>query len=454
MREVDRVLLQAPTGFGKTVVAAAVVQSAARKGKRALFLVHRDELLVQASRTFNRFDVAHGFLSPAYTYDPTHSIYVGMVDTVRSRLKSGKVRGRFDLVIADECHHATSNTWREVLDHCHGAGAKIIGLSATPVRLDGRPLLGIFDRMVLGPQVRELIESGDLASYDYYAPPLVDASEIKQSRGDYDQRELADLTDRPKITGDAIAHYQRLLPGKRAIVFCVTIEHAKHVAAAFAGAGVPAAHIDGMHMSREERRRVVRGFEDGRILVMTNVGIATEGFDVAACDAVILLRATASLGLHMQMVGRAMRPHGQKVAVILDHVGNWQRHGLPDKDRDWTLEGRVKGKRRKRDDEEPVEMRQCDRCFIVHAPAPACPSCGYVYPVAAREIVQVDGTLQRVVAADAEKAAIAAQRKKEVSGAKSLADLERLAEQRGYSKAWAKHVFQARARKRASFGGS
>lgn len=379
-----------------TVVGAYIAKSASEKKRRVLFLVHREELAKQASRTFTAFGVEHGMIMAGRTFDPTQSVYVGMIDTVRNRIQKDKLRLRPAVVLVDECHHAVSKGWKFVIDHFHSLGAVVIGLSATPQRLSGEPLSDVFDVMVPGPTVRELIDRGSLCDYAYYAPPqIVDLDEVHTKYGDFATSELAAATDKPTITGDAISHYKRLLPGKRAIIFAVNITHSKHVVEQFCADGIPAAHVDG-EMDRSERSRIVKAFEDGEILVMSNVSLFGEGFDVKACDGVIMLRATQSLALHVQMVGRAMRPHETKEkAVIIDHVGNVGRHGLPDADHDWSLEGKKK-KRGKKKDTEEIKVKQCPTCYRVHVPASECPYCGHVYEASRSGPEQVDGELREI----------------------------------------------------------
>lgn len=427
-----------------TVVGSYIAKSASEKDRKVLFLVHREELARQASRTFTAFGVPHGLIMANVAFDRHRHVYVGMIDTVRPRLKAGKLDGlHFDVVIADECHHSVSPTWKMVLDHFHERGAVILGLSATPQRLSGEPLKDVFEVMVPGPSVRDLINRGSLCDYTYFAPPsLINLSEVKMRYGDFANKELEEASDKPAIIGDAIKHYRRLLAGKRAIVFAVSIKHSQHVVAQFNAAGIPAGHIDGT-MDRAERKRVVAAFEAGEILILSNVNICTEGFDVKACDGVILLRATASLALHIQMVGRAMRPHETKErCVIVDHVGNFARHGLPDAEHEWSLEGRKKRKRGAKDEDE-VAVKQCPTCYFCHEPAPVCPSCGHAYEVKAREITQVDGELEEITAEVRE--AMRREKLREQGKAQTVEQLMAM----GKSRWQAQHILRARAEKQA-----
>ncbi len=441
LKTIKRLLLQAPCGFGKTILGSFITKSGSGKGKRVMFLTHRDELAKQASRTFKAFDIDHGFVYSAYSPSPHKLVQIAMIDTLRNRLERTPVP---DILIVDECHHAVSNTWQKIINHYHSLGCVIIGLSATPQRLDGRPLNDLFDDMVLGPTVRELIAEGNLANYAYYAPPQVaDFSGVKMKFGDLDQKEQGERMDTPMVYGDAITHYQTIMPGKRAIAFHVNIKGSKHFVEQCVAEGIPALHVDG-EMAPAERAAAIRSFEDGSTLILSNVSLFGEGFDVKACDGVILLRRTASLSLFIQMCGRAMRPHESKEkAYILDHVGNITLHGLPDSDHDWTLEGKTK-KKGKKPVEELEKMTQCTQCYHVHEPAPSCPQCGFEYPAKTRaEMEKVDGELVEITAEA--RAAIQQQNRIEQGKADDVQKLIAL----GYSKARAIIIIAARREKDA-----
>lgn len=445
--KVKRVLIQAPCGAGKTVIGSAIIRNAYLNGRTVFFLVHREELAKQAARTFRQFGIPHSFIMAQYTMSRTERVFVAMIDTLRNRLDKVPVPG---LILVDECHHAASPSWRKVLDYFAERGAVIIGLSATPARLDGRPLNDIFSVMVPGPSVKDLIAWGNLSQYDYYLPPQVaDLSGVRTLAGDYDKKELAERMDKPQVVGDAIEHYKRFLGGKRAIVFAVSIKHSMHVVEQFRAAGVPAEHVDG-EMDSKDRSAAIARFEAGETLVLSNCSLFGEGFDIKACEGVILLRATQSLSLHIQMVGRAMRPHESKErAIILDHVGNVKRHGLPDDDHEWSLEGRKKKGRKKKDEEDDgPKVAQCPKCYTAHAPAPVCPKCGHLYePKGRREMEQVEGALVKIT--PEMRAEIAAQRKAEVGKARTLEDLLRIEKERGYKPGWAHMTHNARAKKKA-----
>lgn len=438
------ILLQAPCGSGKTVLAGFMTKNTIAKGHGVMFLTHREELALQASRTYSRIGVMHGLIMAGITPDYRKIAQVAMIDTLRNRLDRVRVP---KVIIVDEAHHAVSPSWKKVIDHFTERGAIVIGLSATPQRLDGRGLSDVFESIVLGPSVRDLIDAGALCDYEYYAPPsFVDTTEMKIKFGDFNKQELELATDKPQIIGDAISHYQRLLSGKRAIAFAVSIAHSQHIAAQFNAAGIPAAHVDG-ETPTGERKRIINNFAEGRISVMSNVSLFGEGFDVPACEGVIILRATASLALHIQICGRAMRPHdGKARAVIIDHVGNVIRHGLPDEDREWSLEGKEKKKGKKKNADE-INIKQCPKCYTAHVPAPTCPRCGHIYESSTQILEQVDGELQAVTPEMRE--AMRRAKLREQGRAQSVEELIAL----GHNRYAAERIISARAEKQEIISG-
>ena len=428
-------LVVSPTGSGKTVLFAYIAQGTSAKGNSVVILVHRQELVDQTCRTLRAFGVDHGVIAAGRTPDRSHAVQVASVQTYVRRLDSFKPA----LIIADEAHHATAGSWRKVIQH--HPQARVLGVTATPQRLDGKGLKDVFDDLIRGPEVADLIAGGHLAPPVYFAPPVVaDLSHIGTRGGDFAQDELAAEMDRPTITGDAVEHYSRICQGAPAVAFCCSVKHAQHVAEQFQAAGFRAATIDGT-MDREARREVVRALGDGRLDVLTSCEIINEGFDLPVVSAAILLRPTKSLGLHLQQIGRVLRPApGKDRAVILDHVGNLSRHGFAEDIRDWTLEGRKK-KKRKTDDEEEVQSRQCPECFRCHPPSPVCPECGFEYPRKEREIEQTDGQLVQL-----DPKEIARQKRQEQGAAQTLDDLIALGRARGYRSpdVWARHVWNSR----------
>jgi superfamily II DNA or RNA helicase len=274
----------------------------------------------------------------------------------------------------------------------------------------------------------------------YYAPKQsIDLSKVHKVAGDFDRHEVAELVDTPRITGDAVAHYCKLIKHQRAVAFCISVAHAQHVAEQFCAAGIPAASIDGT-LDPETRKRRVNDLTSGKILVLTSCELISEGFDLPAVNAAILLRPTHSLSLHLQQLGRALRPYpGKTQAVILDHVGNCLRHGLAEQEREWDLDGREKRLKKSN----PVETKQCSKCFAIFA-GTACPQCGSAREIAPREIEEVDGELQRLSIEDIAKKR---DERREEGMCQTLDDFKALARKRGYKPGWAFFRWQHRKRK-------
>jgi superfamily II DNA or RNA helicase len=431
------VLLAAPTGSGKTVIFSHVAAGAAAKDGRVLILAHRQELIRQTSNMLAAFGLQHGLIAPGQP-TTTHVVQVASVQTLVRRL--ARLDWRPTLIVVDEAHHATRTTGHgRVLEHF--AGAHILGVTATPARLDGKGLGvvagGFFERLVLGPTVAELIADGFLSRPVVFAPPGVpDLSGLRMRGGDFARDALAAVVDVPKIIGNAVDHYRRHAGGVPAIAFCASVRHAEHVAEAFRAEGFNAASIDG-GMADKERAERISDLGAGSLHVLTSCDLVSEGTDIPIVGAAILLRPTQSLALYLQQVGRVLRPYpGKERAVILDHVGNCYRHGLPDDDREWSL----KGRRRRASDAAPQDAtKHCNACHTVHRPAPACPSCGFVYPVQLRVVAEVAGELGEV-----DPAAVRAARDAEQRRARTLDELRQLGAARGYRPGWAERVHAAR----------
>lgn len=391
-----------PTGGGKTFTFAYMSKGAAALGNRVLILVHRQELLKQASRSLSSLGLHHGLIAPGF-HGERDQVAVASVQTLDRRLKKTAVD--FDFVIIDEAHHVAAGTWARVL--AHFSKAQLLGVTATPIRLDGRGLGvqsgGIFDALVSGPSISALIKEGFLVPPVVYAyPHALDLTGVRKQGGDYAARELAARVDRPTITGCAVDHYTRLSPGEPAIAFCASLDHAAHTSAQFRTSGYASEVIHG-GLSDGERQEMISGLASGRIQVLTSVDLISEGTDIPTVSVGILLRPTASSGLYLQQVGRILRPSPGKVrGLVLDHVGNCLRHGLPDEDRDWTLTG---ARKRTKDDDE-ISSRQCRKCHHFYlGRALRCPDCGHISVAIEprKEIQTVGGELTKVSKDDVQR---------------------------------------------------
>jgi DNA repair protein RadD len=438
---VRRVLIQSPTGSGKTVLIAKMLHTAASKGHRAWFNVHRRELVKQSLLTLSRAgDLSPGVCAASFPPNRGALVQVCMVSTLRKRRV---LLPDPSLIVWDEAHHSAAATWDEI--HAAYPKAIHIGLSATPERLDGRGLSKYFDKLIVGPSVAWLIEQGFLSSYKLFAPTIPDLGGVHSVAGDFNKKELSAAMAKSTVTGDVITHYKRLASGKRMVLFAWSVESSKALAEQFNAAGIRAEHVDG-DTDPTTRDGAMERFISGETLVLTNVDLFGEGVDVPAIEAVALLRPTQSLSLYLQQVGRALRPApGKEHAIILDHAGNCRRFGLPDDEREWTLEGRKKG----RASSDAVPIRQCARCFaVMPAAADKCGHCGFVFDVQSREIERVEGELSEVDL----KALQREQSRREQSDATTLDDLTALARRRGYKnpEKWAHHIYASRQAKQAA----
>ena len=411
-------------------------------GRRVLILVHRAELLRQASRTLDRWGVPHGVIAPGWSMT-SQMVQVGSVQTIVRRLAR---MAPPDLIIIDEAHHAVAGTWQKIIEAF--PQARLLGVTATPARLDGRGLGrhcgGYFDDLIVGPSIQELIDDGYLVRPRVFvARQRVDLSGVHMVAGDYNSRELAEAVSATAIIGDAVDHYRRLCPGVPAIAFCVNLDHADAVARSFIAGGFRARRIDGA-MNGDDRQQIVSDLEQGRLDVMVSVDLVSEGFDVPVCGAAILMRPTKSEGLYLQQVGRSLRPApGKDCAFILDHAGNCAAHGLPQEQREWSLDGRVRREAR------AVVPVMCPSCYaMLPTGTRTCPECGCSISLGeareGREIDQRDGELIELTAEMI--AANRAARQHEVNAATTREALLAIARTRGYNIRWVEHVLAARSR--------
>lgn len=439
------VLLQMATGAGKTRTAAFVVSRFVETGRQCLWTVHREELLMQAAMTFAEYGIPHRLICSTSSeraikaqqfrehgrtfVEPGALVVIGSIQTIVRRLDDMTWLDP-DLIVPDEAHLSLNSTNRRIIGHLigkrdarlqaeHGSPVlekrtRVLGLTATPQRLDRQSFAreddGLYDTMVQGPTVKELIEWGNLARFDAFKPPvdLVAGADLGKRRGgDYDVHELERELDAPKVYGDVVEHYRTHSHGKPAIGFCPTVQSAERFAEAFRAAGYRAIALDGT-TDDAVRRRSLQQLGRGELDVVMSVSILVEGTDVPFATTALLLRRTESVALYLQAVGRVLRPHPEKDrAILLDFVGVIERHGLPHWDREWSL----KPEERKRaaasqDKPEPGidSITSCPKCRAYHLPGPVCPHCGHEYPKAARrEAEHVDAELVKITEEEEER---------------------------------------------------
>ena len=440
MRGAKRVLLVSPTGSGKTVMFAYLVSRMATKGVRSNIMVHRQELLEQVGATLDNFEADHGYIAASEPYSPAPLTHVSSVFTLARRLDKMPTP---DYAICDEAHHCIKgSTWANCVDHWNGA--RLIGVTATPERLSGEGLGQMFDEMIIGPGVAELMHDGFLCKYKMFAPKQqLDTSQLHMRGGDYKKDEAEGLVNKPSITGNAVAHYRKYLNGAPAVAFCVSRKHAAQVAEDFRAAGFRSASIDGT-MKKPDRRQMVKDFGNGQLNVMTSCQLINEGFDVPGMHGAILLNPTQSLARYLQECGRTFRIAPNKdFAYLLDHVGNSARHGLPCEEREWSLDSKKRGKRNR--DPDDIAIRQCGFCGAVcGAAATKCVECGQVFPVKPRSIREIEGELEEVKRVEKKAARIEQGRTEDMAALIELGKMRGMKNPRG----WAWHVYNSKARKR------
>ena len=411
-------------GGGKSYIFAELIK---RTKGEVLVLTHRQELKQQHEELLKNLAVTNA--------------RVAMILTEANRL------GQYPkpaLIVTDEAHLSRSNSWMKVIEYYDTYTA---GFSATPLRLDGKPLGDIFDTLVTGVDTRWLIENQRLAPYEYYAPTLVDTSGLRTIAGDYVVSDLEQLMNERAIYGNVIEAYRKFAPGERAIAYCVSIRHARSTAEAFNSAGIRAEAVSSGTPSNE-RRRIMEDFRCGRLTVLCNVGIISEGISIDEVSCCLLLRPTESVALGIQQMMRCMRYMPGKIAKIIDFTANYTRIGLPDDpDRVWSLDKPVR-KRRDMDENGNFYIRCCPECYMTFATAPMCPFCGFEYPLHPREIqAHQEIELQRIAEEEAERLAEAKKKSRIEQGrAQSFEDLVRLGKQRGYKNPafWAARVMRGR----------
>lgn len=432
---VRSVLLVVPTGGGKTVIFAKIMHDFA--GAKAA-IVHRKEIVGQISCSLAKLDVKHRIVAPPSTIrmirkkhlklfgksflDPHAAAGVISVQTLTSRSAHNNVDlqrwlAQIQLAVFDEGHHyVQSGLWAKAVEVC--SQAKLLFVTATPERADckglGHNQDGFAETLIEGPTTRELINDGYLCGFRYVAPESdLDVSGlVVTASGDLNTKALRARVVDSHLIGDTVQHYKQFAGGKRAIVFATDVKTSHDFAEAFNTQNVKAVALSG-NTEGGERDRQLSLFEKGDIQVLINVDLFDEGFDVPAVEVVMLVRPTESLGKFLQMIGRGLRPvyqpgldistrdgrlaaianSNKPKAIIIDSVRNWERHGMPDWPRIWTLAGREKGARSKRDD--LIKQVVCAACTQPYeAFYTNCPYCGNTpTPVSRQTIKAVDGNL-------------------------------------------------------------
>lgn len=420
-----KVLCVAPCGAGKSFLFLKMCESALNKGNKVLVLIHRKELAEQHKQLIKEFGLTSKNLRIALFWSEINRL--------------GKYE-QPNLIIVDEAHWLPQ-TLCKVLDYYN---CRVVAFTATPCRLSGKPLGTVYEDMIVGIGVKELIKQKRLSPFDYYSVPVADVSQLSVRNGDYVVSESEALLMKPAIFGDVIETYKKFADGKKTLIYCASIKHSQKVAEEFRNAGYRAEHMDS-NTPKSERARIMQDFRDGKIQIITNVLLIVEGISVPDCECCILLRPTQSTTIFIQSAMRCMRYQENKRAIILDMVANYQKLGMPDDDREWSLTSEVK-KRPILKDNGDFRIRTCPQCFKVFATAKECPYCGSVYPLHPREIkAHEEIELKRITEAEAEQAEkVRKQMRMEVGRAKTIADLIKIQKARGYSPGWVWQMARAK----------
>lgn len=433
-----RVMLYSPTGSGKTEISMAMIKSALEKGKRALFVVNRLELINQTSRRFTRAGIPHGIVQGDNTRMIDSQVLICSIQTLANRGFPDA-----DFIVIDEAHFcAASKTYLAMIEHYKDK--PIVALSATPFSkgLGKTHEWGtLFEDLVVATTIRNLIDQGFLVDADIYAPDKPDLTGVRTMAGDYNEKDLGEACDKPILIGSIVNTWKKYGNNKPTVCFAVNISHSKHIVEQFKRAGIEAEHID-CYADEDERKNVLNRVLSGQTKIICNVGILTTGWDFPACEVMIMARPTKSLILWIQMCGRCLRPfEGKTVAKILDHSGTAEKLGFPTDDFDLVLDdGKPKtstaSKKEEKEREEKLP-KPCPSCFYLKKKAGKCPICGFE-PVKPCTIENGKGELKKLTKKDQAKAAkLAGLDKQNV-----YSELLYMRDERGYKQGWEAQNFR------------
>jgi DNA repair protein RadD len=393
----QRIILVAPTGAGKTVIASSIIGAARAAHRNVVMLAHRREIIAQTSAKLLAGGIMHGIIQAGFSPRPLEAVQVASVATLWQRaIRTDRMEmPPADLLVIDECHHCPAQTYRKIIDAY--PDAVLLGLTATPCRGDGRGLGGIFDTIIECPQVAELIEQRFLVKTRVYAPTDPDLSGVRVQAGDYVETQLADRMDKPKLIGDIVTTWHKYGERRKTVCFAVNVSHSVHLRDEFIRSGVRAEHIDG-GTPKAERDETLLRLANGEIELVTNCMVLTEGWDMPEVGCAILARPTRKMGLYRQLIGRVLRPApGKSDAIVLDHSGAVFRHGFAEDAVEWTLDP----DRHAASAEHAVRCEpgsssrvlECSQCGALRVAGEACQHCGFLPQRPPRAIAIADGDL-------------------------------------------------------------
>jgi superfamily II DNA or RNA helicase len=325
-----RPLIALPTGTGKTIVFALLIQQ--RPG-RALVLAHRDELIEQAVEKLHWMDPEMEIgVVKAERDEHEAPVVVASVQTLSRHQRLARLVPDFDTIIIDEAHHAPADTYRRILSHCqawHPEGPLVVGVTATPERGDRKSLRQVFERIVYHKSLLEMILAGYLSDLRAIQVLLqADFDAVRVRKGDFVERDLETLLLEASAPAHVVAAFKTQASERKALLFTPTVALAHAMAETFCAAGIPAEALDG-GTSLGERRAILQRLHTGQTRVVANCAVLTEGYDEPSVDCIIMARPTRSRPLYQQMLGRGTRTYpGKSDCLVLDVVGVSSRHTL------------------------------------------------------------------------------------------------------------------------------
>lgn len=397
---------------------AEIARRTTAKHHRIMFIVHRQEIVQQAKQTFVKQNVNMNLAQ------------VGMVQTFTRHIDR---LAEPTIIFIDEAHHALAKSYQRIMNSFPKA-IKLL-FTATPWRMGGKGFEDVADDLIVGKPIKWLIDHGNLAPVDYYAPKQIDTQLLKVKRnGEFNEASITEAM-KPKIYGNAVTQYMKLASGKQAIAYAYNVASAEKLADAFNQQDISAKAVSGK-TKKQERNQIIRDYRNGKITILTNADLFTEGLDLPNVDCVIMLRPTKSLALYLQFSMRSMNPRNGKRAIIIDHVANVERFGLPTQERNWTLKGT---------DNSAVHTTSsniqgvtvCEKCFATfYRKGDNCPFCGHL--LTKEETIKTDeqAELEKVTNERAKKLAkkiLENEVMKNVAD-KAPADLTNMAELKAYAK--------------------
>ena len=392
-----RIIIVVPTGGGKTMIASALIKRVAQERGSSLVLAHRREIIQQTSAKLRGHGVAHGIIQSGVQPRALEDIQIASIQTLWVRHTRAIVPVPLPpamLLVVDECHHAPARSYRKIIEGY--PDAILIGLTATPCRGDGRGLGGIFETLIEGPQVAELIAGGYLVRTRVYAPVKPDLRGVRTVAGDYNENQLAARMDRPDLIGDIVTHWHKYGERRKTVAFAVNVPHSIHLRDEFSKSGVRAEHVDGS-TPKSERDATLARLASGETELVTNCMVLTEGWDMPEVGCCVLARPTKKMGLYRQMIGRVLRPApGKADATILDHSGAVFRHGFAEDRVEWTLDPDRRASSRvheQRGGSETSRLIECSQCGSIRVAGEPCPHCGFIPRRAPRDVVTAAGEL-------------------------------------------------------------